>query len=441
MELRQVLAVGWKRRWVVLWVLVVCVAAGALFASTRLPRYESTATIALTPDPKTGQGLVSADNLTALLETYAQTAKSTLILRRAQQVLGRPLAAEIDTSTQAGTGILWISAVSNDPNTSAQAAGAVAQAFQDSIRDNQLLVATLVDPPSPELTPIQPRPPLIVGVAALLGLFAGLAGALALEHLRRRIETAADVAEYTHAPVIGRLPRVRSLARGEASVIWGLEGEVGLQESYRGLRTNLEFITQGTSPVLQVTSPQEGQGKSTVVANLAVAFAQIGMETIVVDADLRRPRQHLIFGVDNTTGLSSMLALGKTQPKLAPTRYDNLWLLPGGPVPPDPTEMLHVRLSGVLSALREQNALVLIDSPPLLPVSDARLVAPHVDGVVLVVAAGTQRPPALHAALERLEIVHARITGIVLNKAGIESDVAGGYYYQSTPPGRQVEPA
>jgi succinoglycan biosynthesis transport protein ExoP len=441
MDLRQVVQTAWKRRWVVLWILVVAVGAAAALAATRPARYESTATIALTPDPKTGQGLVSSDNLSALLGTYAQTAKSTLILQRAEQILGRAsLPASIDTSTQAGTGILRISAVSQNPNEAAEAARAVAQAFQESIKSNQVLDATLVNPPSPSTTPVQPRPPLIIGVAAVLGLLAGLGAALLLEQFRRRVETPADVAELTHAPVIGRLPRVRALTRGSARQIWELTGEVGLQESYRGLRTNLEFLTGGSRQALQITSPEEGQGKSTVVANLGIAFAQIGVETIIVDADLRRPRQHDIFGVDNRDGLSTMLALGNTQPTLIPTGFDNLWLLPSGPVPPDPTEMLHVRLPGIISVLREQHALVLIDTPPLLPVSDARLVAPQVSGVVLVVAAGAQRPAAMQAALERLQLVNATITGIVLNKSGQESDAPGGYYYHS-PPDRQVEPA
>jgi polysaccharide biosynthesis transport protein len=442
MDLRQVVQTAWKRRWIVLWIFVVAVAAAGLLASTRPPRYRSTATIALTPDPKTGQGLVSTDNLSALLGTYAQTAKSTLILDRAEQILGRPsLPASIDTATQAGTGILQITATAQDPNQAAVSARAVAQAFQESIQSNQVLDATLVDPPSPSTTPIQPRPPLIIGVAAVLGLFAGLAAALLLEQFRRRVETPADIAELTHAPVIGRLPRTRALSRSDARLIWELTGEVGLQESYRGLRTNLEFLTGGSRQMmLQVTSPEQGQGKSTVVANLGIAFAQIGVETIIVDADLRRPRQHSLFGVDNREGLSTMLALGNTQPTLMGTGVDNLWLLPSGPVPPDPTEMLHVRLPGIMDGLREQHALVLVDTPPLLPVSDARLVAPLVTGVVLVVGAGSQRPTALAAALERLHLVNASIMGIVLNKSGQESDAPGGYYYHS-PADRQVEPA
>jgi capsular exopolysaccharide synthesis family protein len=384
---------------------------------------------------------VSSDNLTAVLGTYAQTAKSTLILRRAEQILGHPLPGTVDTATQAGTGILRISDTASDPTAAAAAAGAVAQAFQESIRNNQVLVPTLVDPPTPSATPVQPRPPLIIGVAIVLGLFAGLAAALAVEQFRTRIETPADVAEHTHAPVIGRLPRVRALTRGDARLIWELEGEIGLQEAYRGLRTNLEFLTHGRRQVLQITSPEAGQGKSTVVANLALAFAQIGVETIIVDADLRRPRQHLIFELDNRGGLSTMLALGRTDAVLQPTRYENLQVLTSGPAPPDPTEMLHVRLSGIIDALREQPALVLVDTPPLLPVSDARLVAPHVDGVLLVIGAGTQRPHVFDAALERLHLVGTPLTGLVLNKSGQEADAPGGYYYAATPDPDEVAPA
>ena len=163
------------------------------------------------------------------------------------------------------------------------------------------MLATLVDPASPDDTPVQPRPPLLFGVAGLLGLFGGVLLALAFEQFRRRIETAADVAQHTTAPVLGRLDRQRTLTRGTASLIWDEKGADDLMESYRALRTNVEFLMDdATNHVIEVTSPEAAQGKSTVVANLAVAFSRIGIPTIVLDADLRRPRQHEIFGLDNS---------------------------------------------------------------------------------------------------------------------------------------------
>lgn len=440
MELKDLVAVAWKRRAAVLAVFVLTVAFAALFAFSLPKKYESTATLALTPDIEKASGLLAADNLSALLGTYAETAKSTITLKRAERSLGHPLGAEISTATEAGTGILRISARSEDPLAAAAAAQATAAAFSESISSNQLLTATLVDPPGVATSPVQPRPPLILFVAAILGAFAGVLLAFALESFRRRIETSSDIAEYTTSPVIGRLPRQRSLSRSPAQDIWHKDGVVGLQESYRALRTNLEFLLEGHRKVLEITSPDPAQGKSTVVANLGIAFGQIGVETVIVDADLRRPRQHEIFGLDNGEGLSTVMALGG-EPLLKPTDHPNLWVLTSGPVPPDPTEMLHIRFASAIESLREMDALVLIDTPPVLPVSDARLVAPHADGVILVVTAGSQRPANLQSTLDKLELVDANILGLILNTAGGEGDGTGGYYgYEVRPEAADGKP-
>jgi succinoglycan biosynthesis transport protein ExoP len=432
MDLKDLLGVAWKRRAVVAGITILTLASAAAFAFTQPSRYESTAVLALTPNPEDGQGLFAADNLTALLGTYAQTAKSTVTLRRAESELGRPLPAEIETATEAGTGILRIIARSESPQDAAVAASATASAFRSSIADNDLLDVTLVDPAAPSATPVQPRPPLILGVAGVLGLFAGILAAFALETFRRRIETAADVGEHTTAPVVGRLPRQRSLERGTSALVWDGQPPGGLQESYRALRTNLKFLMDDSCRVLEVTSSDPGQGKSTVVANLAIAFGQIGVDTIIVDADLRRPRQHAIFGLDNSVGLSSSMAMGGL-PKLKPSGFENVRVLTSGPVPPDPTEMLHIRFARIIDDLRATTgALMLIDTPPVLPVSDARLIAPHADGVLLLVTAGSQRPATLQSAVEKLGLVDASLLGVILNRTGERGDGPRGYYGYET---------
>ena len=428
MELRDLFAVAWKRRLAVLAVLVLTLGFAALFAYSQPKRYESVAVLALTPDPSEGAGLLAADNLAALLGTYAETAKSTITLRRAERSLGRPLDADIDTSTEAGTGILRISAVGTDPEQAAVAARATATAFTDTLVSTQLIDVTLVDPPAPATSPIQPRPPLILLVAGVLGLFAGVLLAFALESFRQRIENAGDVAEITNAPVIGRLGRQRSLARSQAQLIWERDNTVGLQESYRALRTNLMFLLEDQRRVLEVTSPDPAQGKSTIVANLAIAFGQIGIHTVVVDADMRRPRQHEIFGLDNREGLSTVMAIGG-EPLLKPSGHENVWILTSGPVPPDPTPMLHIRFGAIVEELRSMDVLVLIDTPPVLPVSDARLIAPHADSVLLVVTAGTQRPANLKSAIEKLELIDANVLGVILNTAGGGGEDGTGAYY------------
>jgi len=429
-QLAELLAIIKKRRFGVMFVVMLTVGFAAAIALVTPPRYEATATLAITPKSNENQALIGAGDLSALLSTYAETAKSRVNRARAQQILGRPLPGEVDTSTVGGTGILRITGNAATPQDAADTANAAAQGFQQSLQDNPLFVVSVINPPEPPTAAVQPRPPLIVAVGILLGLLAGVSYALVMERVRRRIETPAEINELTDKPVVGRLPRQRALQRAPASLVWDQERMIGLQESYRALRTNVQFLAEGKR-VIEITSPDPAQGKSTVVANLGTALAQIGMETVIVDADLRRPTQHKVFGVDNSTGLSTMLSVRHADIEVKPSGFPNLSVIPSGPLPPDPTEMLHVRFASLMQRLHELDALILVDTPPVLPVSDARLIAPHCDGVLLVVAAGIVKPASLESALERLEIVRANIMGIILNQSGQDLEATGGYYYTS----------
>jgi capsular exopolysaccharide synthesis family protein len=246
------------------------------------------------------------------------------------------------------------------------------------------------------------------------------------------------VTEVSGLSVIGKLPRERELEREGAEVIWDSPQMVTMQESLRALRTNLEFLTESPRPVIQITSCVPEEGKSTVVANLGIAFSQLGIDTIVVDGDLRRPVQHEILGVENDRGLSNLLAVRNSVWARKPTRFPYLSLLPSGPLPPNSTELLHVRFRNVVERLRATKSLILIDSPPLLPVSDARVMAPSVDGVILMMTAGARRPAELKEALERLELASASVLGVVLNESGelIEGVEEYGYYYAMAADGK-----
>ncbi len=427
MEVRDLVALAVKRRTVIALCFLLTVGFGAVFAFSQPKRYESVATIALTPDVGNQQGFIATDTLDALLSTYAQTAASRVNLDRAERLIGRALPGTVSTESQQGAGILRIRGEDTSPRDAALTARAVADAFIQSIRGNKLLVASIVDPATVPTSAVQPRPPLIIGVSAVLGLVAGLMLAVGIEHFRRRVDTHADVAEFTTAPVIGRLPRTRTLQRGAPTLVWDSPKLAGLQEAFRALRTSIEFVTKGRSLAIQVTSPNTGQGKSTIVANLGVAFAQVGVETLIVDADLRRPFQHRIFGLANDRGLSTLMAIPDADVQAVPSGVKELWVMPSGPAPPNSTEMLHIRFDRVLRELVERYDLVLIDTPPLLPVSDARLVAPHTDGVVLAISAGSQRPASLRSALEKLDLAGAKLLGVVINQAGEDLDTAEGY--------------
>jgi capsular exopolysaccharide synthesis family protein len=204
-----------------------------------------------------------------------------------------------------------------------------------------------------------------------------------------------------------------------------------VSEAYRTLRTNLEFFSLD-EPIrtLVVTSPEPEEGKSTVLANLAVTLAQGGKRVILVDCDLRRPTQHTLFGLDNTTGLMTMMLdeAAQSDPPLHETPVDGLQVLPAGPLPPNPAELLGSRrIKETMTTLLEQADMLLFDAPPVLAVTDALVLAVQTDGVLLVVKAGSTRREHVQRAKERLERVNARIVGAVLNNAPTDS-MLHGYY-------------
>lgn len=200
-------------------------------------------------------------------------------------------------------------------------------------------------------------------------------------------------------------------------------------EAYRTLRTNLAFYSVN-EPIrmLVVTSPAPDEGKSTTIANLAVTMAQGGRRTILVDGDLRRPTLHQIFNLSNSTGLTTMV-LDETAPlQTQDTEVANLSVLTSGPTPPNPADLLgSPHVARVLTALREQADMVLIDAPPVLGVTDAAVVGALADGVLLVVNAGKTRRDHAERAKELLENARVRIVGVTLTNAPADKALQGYY--------------
>jgi capsular exopolysaccharide synthesis family protein len=201
-------------------------------------------------------------------------------------------------------------------------------------------------------------------------------------------------------------------------------------EAYRTLRTNLTFAALD-KPIetLIVTSAAPDEEKSTVIANLAVTMAQGERRTILVDADLRRPGLHEVFGVANDRGLTTMIVeeTAIDDPPLVDVGVDNLWLVPSGPLPPNPADILGSRkIERAIVAFKNRADIVLFDAPPVVSVTDAAVLGTKVDGVLLVVCAGHTRREHAQRAKDVLERVHVRIVGAVLNDAPRDV-VLGGY--------------
>lgn len=203
-----------------------------------------------------------------------------------------------------------------------------------------------------------------------------------------------------------------------------------IAEAYRSLRTNLAFARPDAAlKTLLVTSPAPDADKSTVLANLAVVTAQAGRRVIVVDCDLRRPAQHRLFDLANTRGVTTVLLDDAALADLPvqPTAIAGLEILTSGPVPPNPAELLGSRRMGTLiERLAERADLVLFDVPPVVAVTDAAVLAPLVDGVLLVLASGRSRRDHTARARELLDTVGATVIGVVLT--GVEPDAAGYGY-------------
>ncbi|MDQ6694473.1 MAG: CpsD/CapB family tyrosine-protein kinase [Chloroflexota bacterium] len=222
-----------------------------------------------------------------------------------------------------------------------------------------------------------------------------------------------------------------------AGLVAFTEPKSAASEAYRALRTNIQFSSPDRPVhILLATSTSPDDGKSTTIANLAITFAAAGSPTILVDADLRRPHLHKVFGLENSSGLTTMVAemarqakgAGGVQIPLQSTQVENLRVLTSGPVPPNPSEILSSqRMAEILSMLRAEAEYVLIDTPPIIAVTDAAVLAPRVDGVLLVVNAGKTKRDLAVKARDILMQVNANLLGVVLNNAQLDKS-AYAYY-------------
>lgn len=204
-----------------------------------------------------------------------------------------------------------------------------------------------------------------------------------------------------------------------------------IAEAYRTLRTNIQFSSIDKKvQVIAVTSTGPGEGKSTVASNLAVVTAQAGKKTLLIDCDQRKPMQHKIFGVSNEKGLSNMLAEdGNFALAVQKSGIENLLLLTAGVKPPNPSELLaSSKMKNFVHSLRGQLDFIIIDTPPLLMVTDAQLLSSYIDGYILTVASGEADRDAAAKAKELLDNVNGKILGVVLNKINLHGKGYYGYY-------------
>jgi polysaccharide biosynthesis transport protein len=273
--------------------------------------------------------------------------------------------------------------------------------------------------------PISPKRRQILLMALLGALFVSVSAAFFVEYLDSRVKTQEEVEIHLRLTSLGAIPRLprksqRAFARNRLSVV-----PSSFAEAFHGLRANVLFSSPDAGPCsIVVTSASPREGKTIIAANLAVGLAQAGHRVILVDADLRQPRMHDLFGLDLEPGLSNLLnGVADARAAVRTTRIPNLSILTAGAHPPNPAELVGShRFGELLSLLEKQSDIVVIDTPPVMAVADAAILAHRTSGVLFVVAADTTSRHAAQSALEQLERAKGRFLGAVLNRVDHEGE-------------------
>ena len=423
-----------RRRWVPVVVIVLAgVLGGALLGLTGDKVYEATSRSVVVPgDNGTAQeNFTEVQRAVTLLDTYRQVATSR---RSAQQIaddLDLPLGAvqgALSARIVPGTFLIDVTARSGDPALAAMIADRAAQQMRTTVEAlgsgaQTPVTADQVDAALIPSRPVEPRPLLSVAVGLLLGLVVAAVVVAVLEALDRSLTSPEQATQLLGAPLLGTVPRRRPEVPLPAA-----SEDLAVSEPYRVLRTALLFLDpDAPATTLLVTSPVQGEGKTTTVANLAVALARGGVDVAVVDADLRRGKVGRVFGLEQAVGLSGVVTGQVTLDDALQEWEPGLLVLPRGAAPPNPTEIVgSVAMTRVLAELGRRVDVVLVDAPPVLPVADALVLSALTDGVVVVVRDGETVRPALTETRRRLEGVDARVAGLVYN--GI-TRTSGGYAY------------
>jgi Mrp family chromosome partitioning ATPase/capsular polysaccharide biosynthesis protein len=495
-SLRNYALILWRRKWIILESVIIIPAIVLAVSLTRPTMYSSTALVVAEPQSSALNVAVPNVDVSAPDERQLLTL-STLVVtrdnaRRVRDQLGwsdQPETLMVGVSAEADptTDIISITAEASDPDKAAAVANAFADAFvswrreqqQQTIDEavtlleeqiaqtgsgsiervnlqqtkNQLEVVralvnggvTVAQEAEPSSTPSSPKPLRDAVLAAGAGLVVGIGLAFLREALDVKLHSPEEIAARTELPIIAAVPEFRKIDKSADKLVALDDPRSPTAEAYRFLRTNLEFVNFNQDVrVILVTSPLPGQGKSTTIANLAIALLRAGKRVSVVEGDLRRPSLHRFFKIANARGVTNVVS-GSTPledavqvltfkdaatsvrlPKgdrNAQAAADDaiiggelkLRLLPSGPLPPNPGEIVSSRqLAAIIETLKTESDYVLVDAPPMFAVGDAAAMASVVDGMIVILRLDQTTPDTIKGVEEFLERVPTRALGIVV---------------------------
>jgi succinoglycan biosynthesis transport protein ExoP len=445
-ELRDYLRIL-RQSWVLIVLLTLLgIGAGAAYSIITTPKFSSSAKVFVsTSAGSTVSELQQGNTFTQQrVKTYADLATTPIVLLPVIEELSletsaQDLAQQITATAPLDTSLIEITATDADPELAAAVATAVSDSLTQVVQTIEASEAedgttrsavklTLVQHAAVPEAPVSPNVPLNVALGGLVGLALGIGIAVLRETLDTRIRNERDVELVTETPIIGGI--VFDPKASERPLIVHADPQSPRAESFRTLRTNLYFVDAGrTSRSFVVTSSVESEGKSTTTANLAIALADAGARVLLVEADLRRPKVAEYLGLEGAVGLSDLL-IGRADLQDVVQRWgrNSLYVLPAGAIPPNPSELLGSKaMISTVAELDRSFDVVLFDAPPLLPVTDAAILARNVGGTIVVVAAGRTHRGQLKGAMAALANVDAPVSGIVMTMLPTKGPDAYGY--------------
>lgn len=388
------------------------------------------------------------------LKSYSQVATSSEVLDPVVATLHLPstrqqLASQITVTTPPSSQILVVSVSDIDPARAARIANTVSKSFSDVVVDKleapigggkALVRIETIQPATTPTSASSPQKVPDLALGLLLGLVAGLGLAVLRDLLDTKVRTEADVREATDLSLVGSVAFDPTASK--RPLVVHLDPRSPRAEAFRSLRTNLQFVDVGRrARRFLLSSAMPSEGKTTTVANLAITIAEGGARVLLIDADLRRPRLAEVMGVEGAVGLTDVL-IGRAELEdvVQPWGSAGLEVLPSGTVPPNPSELLGSKaMRALLETADGLYDYVIVDTPPLLPVTDAAVLSTMTDGVLLVAAAGRTRRPQLAGAVTTLAGIESRVLGVILTMVPQRRSGGygqGGYYaaYGATPP-------
>jgi succinoglycan biosynthesis transport protein ExoP len=443
-DLRDYLRILRKRWLVILALALLGVASGAGASILSTPMYQASTLVYVQVQSAGSVGELAQGStfLQNQVTSFAEVVNTPRVLDSAIKSLdlnetAAELANSVAASAQPNTVNIQITVTRDSPTEAQSIANAVTSSFRQVVGEitessgaspvSQVSVSVLREAEAPE-SAISPDTLLNIGLGLIIGTALGLGIALLRDILDMRIRNEKDVVAITDAPIIGGI----SFDPGAVSKpLIVQDSPHGVRaEAFRTLRTNLQFLdVESGAKSFVITSSIPSEGKTTTAANLAIAVADSGAQVLLIDADLRRPKIASYMGLEGAVGLTDVLiSRAELADVLQPWGRSNLVVLPAGAIPPNPSELLGSRaMAALLRELETEFDVVIMDLPPLLPVTDAALVSKLVTGALVVVAAGRTHKGEFAAAVESLQNVGANVAGVILTMLPTKGPDAYGY--------------